>query len=94
MESNAMPFFDSSDTRVRTRVADRFTRRRFPLGGVRPADLFDAWMFAEADATFALGAWRSAAPADKPAAHTAYVAALDREAHAAHVFGQRARGRL
>jgi hypothetical protein len=89
-----MPLFENSDTRIRTAGAQRFTRRRFPLGGVRPADLFDAWMFAEADATLALGAWRSAAPADKPAAHTAYSAALDREAHAAHVFAQRVRGSI
>jgi hypothetical protein len=49
----------------------------------RPAALFDAWLFAEADATLALAAWRSAASDDKAAAYAAYRAALDREAEAA-----------
>ena len=50
---------------------------------VRPAALFDAWLFAEANATLALAAWRSAASDDKAAAYAAYRTALDREAHAA-----------
>ena len=50
---------------------------------VRPAALFDAWLFAEADATLALAAWRSAASDDKAAAYATYQPALDREAHAA-----------
>ena len=53
------------------------------MGHVRPAALFDAWMFAEADATLALADWRSAASDDKAAAYAAYRAALDREAQAA-----------
>jgi hypothetical protein len=60
---------------------------------VRPIELFDAWMFAEADATLALGVWRAADPADKPGAHAAYVAALDREARAAEVLAEGLRGR-
>jgi hypothetical protein len=85
--------FDSSDTQVRPHPAERSGRWRFNLGGVRPADLFDAWMFAEADATLALGVWRAADPADKPGAHAAYVAALDREARAAEVLAEGLRGR-
>jgi hypothetical protein len=54
-----------------------------------PADLFDAWMFAEADATLAIAAWRSAPVEEKRDAHAAYVAALDRETQAAHVFALR-----
>ena len=53
------------------------------VGRTRPAALFDAWLFAEADATLALAAWRFAASDDKAAAFAAYRAALDREAQAA-----------
>jgi hypothetical protein len=56
------------------------------LGRIRPAALFDAWLFAEADATLALAAWRCAASDDKPAAYAAYRAALDREAEAARTL--------
>jgi hypothetical protein len=84
-----MPLFDSSDTRTPPPVDLRPKRKRFELGRLRPADLFDAWMFAEADATLALAAWRFAGRSDKPAAHAAYVAALDREAHAAAVLQRR-----
>jgi hypothetical protein len=68
---------------------------RYPgeLDHVRPADLHDAWLFAEADATLALAAWRAAEPADKPNAHAVYVAALDRETHAAHLLELRLRPR-
>ena len=40
-------------------------------------------MFAEADATLAIAAWRSAPAEEKGDAYAAYVAALDREAEAA-----------
>jgi hypothetical protein len=53
---------------------------------VRLIDLWDAWLFAAADASLALGDWRCAADADKPAAYTAYRAALDREEQAAVVL--------
>lgn len=84
-----MPPSDSSDTRISPPPMSRAGRRRFELNRLRPADLYDAWLFAEADATLALAAWRSAARPDKPAAHTAYVAALDRESHAAVVLARR-----
>ena len=48
--------------------------------------LFDAWLFAEADATLSLAAWRSAARNDKAAAYATYRAALDREAQAARTL--------
>jgi len=87
-----MPLFDSSsDTRTSTRATSRGSRRRFDLLRMRPADLFDAWLFAETDATLALAAWQSAERAEKPDAHAAYVAALDREAHAAAVLERRLR---
>jgi hypothetical protein len=89
-----MPFFSNRDTTIDPPAADRAARHRFDLGGVRAADLYDAWMFAEADAALALAAWRSADRADKPDAHAAYVAALDREAHAANLFEYRMRGAL
>ena len=86
-----MALFDSSDTWISPPPTSRAARRRSELGRLRPADLFDAWLFAETDATLALAAWQSAARADKPDAHAAYVAALDREAHAAAVLEQRLR---
>jgi hypothetical protein len=62
---------------------------RFSWGAVkalRPADLFDAWLFAEGDATLALANWRSAPREEKADAYAAYVAAVDREAHAANLL--------
>ena len=58
-------------------------RSALDVGGIPPAALFDAWLFAEADATLALAAWRSAASDDKAAAYATYRAALDLEAQAA-----------
>ncbi|MEA2294776.1 MAG: hypothetical protein QOE86_2415 [Solirubrobacteraceae bacterium] len=84
-----MPLFDSSSVTTTTAPATRPSRWSFDLFGSRPADLFDAWLFAEADATLALGAWQSAEDQDKPDAYAAYVAALDREAHAAAVLERR-----
>ena len=89
-----MPLFARNATTIRPPAADHEARRRFDLSDVRPADLYDAWLFAEADATLALAAWRSARRADKPDAHAAYVAALDRESHAANVLEYRLRGAL
>jgi hypothetical protein len=56
------------------------------LDRLRPILLFDAWLFAETDATLALAAWRSAPTEDKAGAFAAYRAALDREAHAARTL--------
>ena len=42
--------------------------------GPKPADLYDAWLFAAADATLALAAWRSATRADRGDAYATYVA--------------------
>ena len=61
-------------------------RNALDVGRIRPAALFDAWLLAEADATSALAAWRSAASDDKAAAYAAYRAALDREAQAARTL--------
>ncbi len=55
----------------------------------RSIDLFDAWKFAATDVELALDAWRSADRRDKRNAHAAYVAALDREAHAAAMLQDR-----
>jgi hypothetical protein len=79
-----MALFDSSDTRISPPLVGHAT-----LGRLRPAELFDAWLFAETDATLALAAWCSAGSDEKPDAHAAYVAALDREAHAAAVLESR-----
>lgn len=56
---------------------------RSRLKRIRPADLFDAWLLAETEATLALSAWRSAARHEKADAYTNYAAALDREDQAA-----------
>ena len=61
-------------------------RSALDIGRIPPAALFDAWLFAEADATLALAAWRSAASHDKAPAYAAYRAALDREAQAARTL--------
>jgi hypothetical protein len=64
-----------------------WTRRT--LDRVSPVDLHGAWMFAQAECTLALTAWRSAPGSEKGDAYAAYVAALDREGQAAHVLGCR-----
>jgi hypothetical protein len=84
--------FDDSYITLGTSPARDAVRIRIDLGGVSPADLFDAWQFAAADATLALAAWRTATSAQKPDAHAAYAAALDREAHAALVLEQAVQG--
>ena len=61
-------------------------RSALHVGRIRPAALFDAWLFAEADATLALAAWRSAAGDHKAAAYATYRAALDREAQTAQML--------
>jgi hypothetical protein len=48
-----MPLFESSDTRTTGPASGRPRRRRFDLGQQRPAELFDAWLLAEADASLA-----------------------------------------
>jgi hypothetical protein len=62
---------------------------RFNLMRMRPADLFDAWQFAETEATLALAAWKSAPHERKGDAYASYVAALDREAKAAGMLAIR-----
>ncbi len=59
----------------------RLARRS--LKRIRAVDLFDAWLFAEAEATLALAAWKFAPSAEKADAYASYLAALDREAQAA-----------
>ena len=56
---------------------------------MRPIDLYDAWLFAEAEASLALRAWCTAAQAAKAETCAAYRAALDREEQAARVLAQR-----
>jgi hypothetical protein len=72
---------DSESTTASLGALSRLARRG--LRRLRPGDLFDAWMFAEADATLALAGWRSARRAEKADAYAVYLAALDREAQAA-----------
>ena len=62
-----------------------------PKFRTRSTELFDAWKFAAIDVALALEAWRSADRPDKRTAHAAYVAALDREAHAAAMLQHRLR---
>jgi hypothetical protein len=62
---------------------------RFSVRLVSPAALYDDWLIAETEATLALAAWRAARPAAKPRAHASYLAALDREQHAALVLEDR-----
>ena len=62
---------------------------RVGIQRLRPADLFDAWLFAEADATLAIAAWRAAPREEKADAYSAYVAAFDRETQAASILALR-----
>jgi hypothetical protein len=61
-------------------------RARLSLKRLRPAQLFDAWTFADTEASLALAAWRLARAHEKAAAYAAYVAAVDREVHAARLL--------
>jgi hypothetical protein len=55
----------------------------------KPIDLWDAWKSAATEATLKLRIWSTAPSDDKAHAHAAYLAALDREEHAALVLGNR-----
>jgi hypothetical protein len=59
----------------------------------RQAPLWDAWRSAATEATVKLRIWCTAPNEDKAEAHVAYLAALDREEHAALVLGQQLRPR-
>ena len=73
-------------------TADGALGRGRELQRMRPADLYDAWLFAETDAALALDAWRSAGPEDRPDAYAVYVAALEREGQAAMLLERRLQG--
>jgi hypothetical protein len=64
---------------------------RVGVSDKKAIDLFDAWLFAEADASLMLSAWSSAAPEDRADAHAGYRAALDREEQAARCLAERVR---
>jgi len=70
-----------------TAIPTRIQRRRLALLRLDPFELFDAWMKAEHDASISLARWHEAE--DRGDAHAAYLAALDREAHAADVLRRR-----
>jgi hypothetical protein len=53
---------------------------------VKPVDLWDAWLFAEAEASLALATWTRALDGDKASAYATYVAALDREEQAGRML--------
>ena len=63
--------------------------RRLALLRLDPLELFDAWIQAEHDASASLARWHDAEDGAKGDAHVGYLAALDREAHAAEVLRQR-----
>jgi hypothetical protein len=63
--------------------------RRLALLKLDPFELCDAWRQAEHDASITLARWRDAEDGAKADAHAAYLAALDREAHAADVLRRR-----
>ncbi|MEA2291199.1 MAG: hypothetical protein QOF17_219 [Solirubrobacteraceae bacterium] len=58
-----------------------------------PIDLWDAWLFAEAEASLALRAWNDAPRQDRAWGHAAYRAALDREERAGTVLAESLRRR-
>jgi hypothetical protein len=83
-------FFEGRNTRIRSsppvvidgRVAEG-------ARDAEPIDLWDAWLFAEAEASLTLQAWMSAPDEDKAAAYAGYKAALEREEQAARVLADR-----
>lgn len=78
---------NSAATTKRRSVKQRLDR--LGIQRLRPADLFDAWMFAEAEATLAMAAWRLAPREEKGDAYAAYVAAFERETQAASILALR-----
>jgi hypothetical protein len=58
-------------------------------GDAKPIDLWDAWLFAEAEASLTLKGWFTALSEDKAKAHLAYRTALDREDQAARALAAR-----
>ena len=66
------------------------TRGRRPAAlHLDPLELFDAWLRAEHDASTTLARWRAEKDRGKADAHAAYLAALEREAHAAEMLRRR-----
>ena len=63
--------------------------RRPTLLRLDPLELFDAWLQAELDASVSLARWCDSEDGAKGDAHAAYLAALEREAHAADVLRRR-----
>jgi hypothetical protein len=57
------------------------------------APRWEAWKLAANEATLKLRIWNTAPNDDKAHTHAAYLAALDREQHAALVLGNRLRPR-
>jgi hypothetical protein len=53
---------------------------------LKPIVLWEAWLFAAADASLALATWTHAADGDKASAHASYAAALDCEERAARLL--------
>jgi hypothetical protein len=63
-----------------------------PARGTPTIELWDAWLFAELDAEFALKRWWDAAPGARADAFAGYRAALEREAQAARALEARLAG--
>jgi hypothetical protein len=70
-----------NDLRLTSRARDLLAVRR-----PRVVDLFDAWLFAENDATLALGNWWGAPAELRADAYAGYVAAREREERAADLL--------
>jgi hypothetical protein len=60
-----------------------------PYDQLHTSELWDAWLFAEAESGLALAAWFSARNAHKAPAFALYEAALDREDQAASALATR-----
>ena len=85
-------FFERRDTSMRSRpplVSEAGARHG--VHDADPIDLWDAWLFAEAETSLTMWAWNAAATDDKAWGHAVYRAALDREEQAARVLADRLR---
>jgi len=57
-----------------------------PFGRCTTSDIWEAWLFAQAEVELAYREWAAASPAERGERHAGYRAALDREDQAAVVL--------
>lgn len=82
---------NAEDTRLAEITRERgsgFEGERPPPRSDESLELWDAWVSAEVECDILLEGWYSAPPEEKESAYIAYLAALDREDHAAEYLAR------